>query len=164
MCLRLNAASIAVPMGDRVRKIVPYAIGGAVLALVFLLLCIGALNAFILRPRLERIAGEGVAKASVRDLAVLAALPLGTPGAVSGASLSDQIEAAREELGTLLPWIDWQGARFRSFRIDRILPVSDSLLPRRTDQATVERIGRLKVEVAAERLGAFNSRMRLVER
>lgn len=52
-----------------------------------------------------------------------------------------QIEAAREELGTLLPWIDWHGARFRSFRIDRILPVSDSLLPRRTDQATVERIG-----------------------
>ncbi len=52
-----------------------------------------------------------------------------------------QIEAAREELNTLLPWMDWQGARFRSFRIDRILPVSDSLLPRRTDQATVERVG-----------------------
>lgn len=52
-----------------------------------------------------------------------------------------QVEAARHELEALLPWLDWRHARFRSFRIDRILPEHEGLLPRRNDRASVTRVG-----------------------
>jgi murein DD-endopeptidase MepM/ murein hydrolase activator NlpD len=91
-------------------------------------------------------------------LAVLAALPLGTPGTVSGASLSDQIEAARErqqELGksiaqqeSLLRAIDRDQASTQAAIADtesqlKSIDVDQALVKKRIEQA-LERLERVK--------------------
>lgn len=51
-----------------------------------------------------------------------------------------QIEKAQRELKELLPWVDLRGARYKSLRIDRILPAGDRGLLR-PDNAYVQAIG-----------------------
>jgi glycine/D-amino acid oxidase-like deaminating enzyme len=40
-----------------------------------------------------------------------------------------QIEEAQHELKELLPWVDLRGARYKTLKIDRILPAESSLIP-----------------------------------
>ncbi|MDF2446282.1 MAG: FAD-dependent oxidoreductase [Moraxellaceae bacterium] len=51
-----------------------------------------------------------------------------------------QIEKAQRELKELLPWVDIRGARFKTLKIDRILPAGDRGLLR-PDNAYVQAIG-----------------------
>jgi glycerol-3-phosphate dehydrogenase len=51
-----------------------------------------------------------------------------------------QIEHAQRELKELLPWVDLRGARYKTVKIDRILPAGDRGLFR-PDNAFVESIG-----------------------
>jgi glycine/D-amino acid oxidase-like deaminating enzyme len=62
--------------------------------------------------------------------------------AEEGAGLDErmQIEKVQRELKALLPWVDLRGARYKSFKINRVLPADDRRLLR-TDNAFVQRIG-----------------------
>lgn len=51
-----------------------------------------------------------------------------------------QVEKAQRELKELLPWVDLRGARYKSLKIDRILPAGDRGLLR-PDNAFVQGIG-----------------------
>jgi hypothetical protein len=53
-----------------------------------------------------------------------------------------QIEHAQRELKELLPWVNLRGARYRTLKIDRILPAQDgSGNMFRPDNAFVETVG-----------------------
>lgn len=55
-----------------------------------------------------------------------------------------QIEAAQRELKELLPWVDLRGARYKTLKIERILPAGESLLRKdmlKPDTAFVEASG-----------------------
>lgn len=62
--------------------------------------------------------------------------------AEDGAGLDErmQIDRVQRELKALLPWVDLRGARYKSFKINRVLPAGDRRLLR-TDNAFVQRIG-----------------------
>lgn len=51
-----------------------------------------------------------------------------------------QIEHAQRELKTLLPWVDLRGGRYKTVKIDRILPAADRGLLQ-ADQAFVQGVG-----------------------
>jgi hypothetical protein len=50
-----------------------------------------------------------------------------------------QIEKVQQELKELLPWIDLRGGRYRTFKIDRILPAENPFF--RADRAFIEKKG-----------------------
>lgn len=55
-----------------------------------------------------------------------------------------QIETAQRELKELLPWVDLRGARYKTIKIDRVLPAGESLLRTdmlKPDTAFVEALG-----------------------